>query len=60
MSVLPQRTYRDPLEQLLEAEEETCKGCRWRKVVDGTLQCTNQRTANPLRQVRCKHYEERE
>jgi hypothetical protein len=59
VNVLPQRTYRDPLEQVLEAEEESCKGCRWRRMVDGALQCTNQRIRDPLRQDRCKHYEER-
>lgn len=60
MNVLPQRTYRDPLEQLLQAEEETCKGCRWRRILEGALQCTNPRIATPLRVLRCNEYEERE
>lgn len=60
MTVLPQRQYRDPLDALIAAEEESCKGCRWRRVIDGTVQCTNRRTADPLREKRCREYEERE
>lgn len=59
MSALPQRQYRDPLEALIRAEEETCKGCRYRRIIDGTMQCTNPRVADPLKTTRCNEYEER-
>jgi hypothetical protein len=59
VNVLPQETYRDPLEQLLRAEAATCKGCCFRRVIDRELQCTHPRTADPLTDVRCAEYEER-
>lgn len=40
--------------------DETCKGCAYRKVLDGALQCTNRRTVDLLTNTRCNHYEERE
>lgn len=57
---LPTRKFLDPLEALLREEEESCKGCRFRKVIDGQLQCTHPRTADPLRDSRCTEYQERE
>jgi hypothetical protein len=59
MTALPRRQYRDPLEQLLEAEEETCKGCRYRTVDrDGIARCKNPRQVQVLADKRCKEYEE--
>jgi hypothetical protein len=57
---LPVHKFLDPLEALLREEEETCKGCRFRKVIDGRLQCTHPRTADPLQNTRCTEYEERQ
>lgn len=59
MSTLPIRHYRDPLEVLLHAEAESCKGCCFRRVIESQLQCTHPRTVDPLADVRCIEYEER-
>lgn len=58
--IRPVREYADPLDVLLRAEEQTCKGCRWRRVVERALQCTHPRTADPDTNTRCDEYEERE
>lgn len=60
MTAHPMSFYRDPLQALLAVEEQTCKGCRWRRMIDSTLQCTNPRNPEPLATVRCTDYEERE
>jgi len=60
MNTLPQSHYGDPLDVLLHEEEQTCKGCRYRKMIEGALQCTHPSTADPLKQIRCTAYEERE
>ena len=59
MSALPQRQYRDPLDALIRAEEETCKGCRYRKIMSTTAMCTHPRTTEERAEVRCPLYEER-
>lgn len=60
MTALPRRMYRDPAEQLLEREAETCKGCayieRWR----GVDHCINPKVKAVLAEQRCEHYQERE
>ena len=54
MTALPRRMYRNPEEQLLEAEAETCKGCRYRTVDrDGTARCKNPRQQQVLADKRC-------
>lgn len=60
MSTHPQGDYQDPLARMIKAEERTCKGCRWRRMVEGALQCTNPRIDAPHENQRCKEYEERE
>jgi hypothetical protein len=58
MTALPHRMYRDPQEQLLEAEAETCKGCRWRTPDGDVTRCRNPRAAQVLADKRCDEYEE--
>lgn len=59
MTALPRRMYRDPAEQLLEAEAATCKGCRSRKVDrEGIARCSNPRRHEVLADKRCDEYEE--
>jgi hypothetical protein len=59
MTALPRRMYRNPEEQLLEAEAETCKGCRYRKPQpDGNARCVNPRKRQVLADQRCDEYEE--
>jgi hypothetical protein len=60
MKALPFRFYRDPLDALIAQEEQTCKGCHWRRVIDRNLQCTNPRVAEADTDKRCTDYEERE
>lgn len=60
MKALPAHFYRDPAQSLILREEQTCKGCRFRRVVDDLLQCTHGKVADPLREDRCTEYEERE
>lgn len=56
---LPKRQYGDPLEVLLKAEEETCKGCRFRTPhPDGIPRCRNPRVLQVLADKRCDKYEE--
>ena len=56
MNALPLRQYRDPLEQMLEAE--TCKGCahieRWRD----EDWCQNPQARRVHATERCDYYEE--
>lgn len=58
MTALPRRMYKDPAEQFLEAEGETCKGCvhveHWR----GADRCQNPKVKTVLAEKRCEHYEE--
>lgn len=60
MTALPRRMYRDPAEQLLEAEAETCKGCKhvehWRDVDH----CGNPKVKAVLAEKRCELYKESE
>jgi hypothetical protein len=59
VTALPRRQYRDPLDQLLEAEAETCKGCRFRTPErDGTARCRNPRVDQVLADKRCDEYQE--
>lgn len=60
MNVLPERKYGDPLNVLLRAEEETCKGCRWRPTAIEGDHCKRPHTEFVLAVMRCKFYEERE
>jgi hypothetical protein len=51
--------YRDPAEQLLDAEAETCKGCMFRKTgSDGVARCANPGMRTVLAEERCDEYEE--
>lgn len=59
MTALPRRMYRNPEEQLLEAEAETCKGCRFRTPhQDGNPRCMNPRIDQVLADKRCDEYQE--
>jgi hypothetical protein len=59
VTALPRRMYRDPAEQLLEAEAETCKGCMFRKTgSDGVARCANPGMRTVLAEERCDEYEE--
>jgi hypothetical protein len=62
MTALPRRQYRDPLEQLIEAEAETCKGCIHREVSHAGAReyCGNPAVKQLLADKRCEHYEETE
>ena len=52
--------YRDPQQQLLDAEAETCKGCvhveQWR----GADHCMNPKIKAVLAEQRCEFYKEHE
>jgi hypothetical protein len=51
--------YKDPAQQLLEAEAETCKGCRSRRVDrEGIARCKNPGRHEVLADKRCDEYEE--
>jgi hypothetical protein len=56
----PARDYRDPLDVLLRAEEETCKGCQFREPASNGMKdyCTNPKQRNPVAEKRCEWYEE--
>lgn len=58
MTALPRRQYRDPLEQMIEAEEEGCKGCRWRTPDGDITRCRNPLVPNLLAERRCDDYED--
>lgn len=65
MTALPRRMYRDPAEQLLEAEAETCKGCKHARVSAWDQgypppipRCNNPRSAQILADKRCEEYDE--
>lgn len=49
--------YRDPLEQMIRAEERTCKGCAFQQQVFGRITCAKQ---NQQHGRRCRHYTEKE
>jgi hypothetical protein len=59
VTALPRRMYKDPAEQLLDAEAETCKGCvhveHWR----GADHCQSPKTKAVLAERRCENYEEK-
>lgn len=52
--------YRDPAEQLLDAEARTCKGCVHREVSHGGAReyCGNPDVKQLLADQRCDEYEE--
>ena len=60
MTTLPQRRYADPLDVLLDAEAETCKGCMHREVsYAGARECCgNPAVKQLLADKRCDEYEE--
>lgn len=60
MSTLPQRRFGDPLDVLLKAEAETCKGCRHREVsyAGAREYCGNPAVKQLLADKRCEKYEE--
>lgn len=60
MTALPRRMYRDPQEQLLEREAETCRGCKHRQPWKGADYCENPLTKHLLAEQRCEKYEEDE
>lgn len=62
MTALPRRMYKDPAEQLLEAEAETCKGCVHREIsyVGAREYCGNPQVKQLLADKRCAYYEENE
>lgn len=56
---IPQRRFGDPLQVLLRAEEETCKGCIHREVQPNAREyCGNPATKQLLADKRCDEYEE--
>lgn len=61
MTALPRRSYGDPLDKLIADEEQTCKGCRWRKTETpfSVVVCSNQQSGQIEAKQRCQHYEER-
>lgn len=62
MTALPRRMYKDPAEQLLDAEAETCKGCIHRRPSDAGAHeyCGNHLVKQLLADKRCDEYEESE
>jgi hypothetical protein len=60
VNALPRRMYKDPAQQLLDAEAETCKGCvhveNWR----GADRCQSPKVKAVLAERRCEFYEEAE
>lgn len=58
----PVHDNQDPLEAVLGAEEETCKGCQHREPASNGMKdyCTNPAQRSPLAVKRCEHYEEAE
>jgi hypothetical protein len=60
MTTLPQKRYADPLEVLLKAEAETCKGCVHREVsyVGAKEYCGNPLVKQLLADRRCDEYKE--
>lgn len=60
MSTLPQKRFGDPLEVLLKAEAETCKGCVHREVSYNSAReyCGNPLVKQLLADKRCDEYEE--
>ena len=60
MTTLPRRMYRDPAEQLLDAEAETCKGCVHREIsISGAIKyCDNPNVKQLLADRRCDEYKE--
>lgn len=58
MTALPRRMYKDPAEQLLEVEAETCKGCKHVEHWRGADHCGNPKVKTVLAERRCEHYEE--
>lgn len=58
MNALPRRMYKDPAEQLLEAEAESCKGCTHVEAWRGADHCQNPKIKAVLAERRCEFYEE--
>jgi len=59
VTALPRRMYRDPAEQLLDAEAETCKGCMHREVQANAREyCGNPLVKQLLADKRCDEYED--
>lgn len=58
MSALPKWMYKDPAEQLLEAEAQTCKGCTHVEHWRGTGHCQSPSVKAVLAEARCEFYEE--
>lgn len=59
MTALPRRMYKDPAQQLLDAEAETCKGCAHREVQSNAREyCGNPQVKQLLADKRCEFYEE--
>ncbi len=59
-AALPRRMYRNPEDQLLAAEAETCKGCRYREPPRDSAKerCVSLERRSPVAGVRCEYYEE--
>lgn len=61
MTALPRWMYKDPAQQLLDAEAETCRGCTYRRTDGaGVARCKNPRQRQVLAEQRCDEYEEEE
>lgn len=61
MTTLPQKRFGDPLDVLLKAEAETCKGCIYREVwLYAKPSCGNPEVKQVLADKRCDEYEEQE
>lgn len=50
--------YKDPAEQLLDAEAATCKGCKSHWIKNGQAYCDNPQVKQLLADKRCEEYEE--
>lgn len=57
---LPHRMFKDPAQQLLDAEALTCKGCKHREVSYAAAReyCDNPLVKQLLADKRCGEYEE--
>lgn len=58
MTTLPKRLYGNPLDVLLKAEAETCKGCAYVETWRGAEHCMNPNIKAVLAEHRCDEYKE--
>ena len=58
MTALPSWMYKDPAEQALDAEAETCTGCMHVEYWRGADHCQSPKVKAVLAERRCEFYEE--